>query len=555
MSMSRAAHANRWNHVSMIAAILIVLTMVGGGLIGANSIRIFSELRTTWQKFDTVSEQKISYLTTIHAYLGYSGLAQHMKNYLLHNNERDLSQIDIDLDQSKNAIDSYRLLHINADEATALNALHSLVLKARRQTVKIPQLRAQGLTPAEIDTRIDLNPDAAIAALNQLHWAWRQQAHQTKQAMERTSREGTTMVKLGWIFLPVMATLGAIVFYLFRRLCHQVIAYEREKTALEASERQFRDMAANVPGVVFQWFERTGGERGYLYVSPRCQELYGVSPEELKRDWHALTLHPEDEERYHTTIESAFKKRAEWSFEGRFLTPDGTEKWGRCLSRPVLGAENDEIIFNGVMIDISTQKKMEEDLRVLATTDALTGAKNRRSFLHTADTELVRASRYAAPVSVLMIDLDHFKKVNDTHGHPAGDEVLRHFTTIVNEHLRATDVLGRIGGEEFAVLLPETDATGANSIAERIRLGLTEMVIPWEGQTIQITASVGIATLGQCKTDIHGLLSCADKALYIAKTQGRNQVVIGSPPTDISSPSTRPDVNLSNTKPGSHGAN
>jgi diguanylate cyclase (GGDEF)-like protein/PAS domain S-box-containing protein len=548
----------RWNPISVTAAVLILLTAVGGILIGANAIRLFSDMRATWLHYDTVSEQKVSYLIKIHTYLGYSGMSQHLDDYLLHGDQRLLALIDIDLDQAKNSIDSYRLLDINEDEAQALTTLRALVLKTRQEVLDIPALRDQGLTPEQIDRRINLNPDAAIAALNQLQWAWRQQAEQIQQKMDSASISGIEMVQMGWIFLPIMAVISAIVFWLVNRLCSQVIAYKNEKAALEVSERKFRDMAANVPGVIFQWYERTGGERGYLYVSPRCQELYGVSPDELKKNWNALTLHPDDEKRYLRTIADAFEKREEWSFEGRFLTPGGEEKWGRFLSKPVPMRTNDnEIIFNGVMIDISMQKKMEEDLRVLATTDALTGAKNRRYFLQVAEEELIRAKRYGAPLSVLMMDLDHFKHINDTHGHAGGDEVLRRFVAIAKEHLRATDILGRIGGEEFAILLPETDAAGAFVLAERIRQTVSDTAVCWDGKVIHVSVSQGISCLDRSDDNIHDLVSRADKALYAAKAQGRNCTMAAASPTSSpllgKSPATR--AALAGAKPGRHGTN
>lgn len=551
------AFEGRWKRISIGATLLIVLTAVGGGFIGANTIRVISDMRDTWQQYDSVSEQKVSYLTKIHAYLGYSGMAQHLKDYLLHGDNHIMTWIDIDLDQAKNSIDSYRLLNISADEQGALKDLRALVLKTRAQVKEIPKLRAQGLSPAQIDKRIDLNPDAAVSALNQLHWAWRQQAQETKQVMDQVSNNGSMMVRLGWVFLPVMVAIAFIVYWLVSRLCRQVADYEREKAALEVSERKFRDMAANVPGVVFQWYEHSNGERGYLYVSPRCQELYGVSPEELKRNWNALTLHPEDEQRYRTTIDDAFQRRAEWSFEGRFLMPDGKEKWGRCLSKPVPVNEN-EIIYNGVIIDISIQKKMEEDLRILATTDALTGAFNRRHFLHMAEVELTRASRYGSPMSVLMVDLDHFKTVNDTYGHAGGDAVLRHFVDIVGNHLRNTDVLGRIGGEEFAVLMPETLGAGAQVLAERIRRDLEKAKIEWGEHTICVTASFGVASLGDDDETILDLMARADRGLYTAKGNGRNCVTVDHGQRDKPAQSKRdlePAEKLANTKPGIHGAN
>ena len=544
----------RWKYISAVTAILIALTALGGVLIGANAIRLFDDMRTTWQRYDQVSEQKITYLTQMHQYLGYSGFAQHLKDYLLHGQDHVLTWIDIDLDQAKNAVDSYRLLDINAEEKAALADLRALIVKSRAQILEIPKLRDAGMSPAEIDKQINLNPDAAIAALNQLRWAWRQQAGNTAHILNTTSATGEQLVQFGWIFIPIMALIGLFVFWLVNRLCLQIGAYEREKSALETSERKFRDMAANVPGVIFQWYEKRGGDRGYLYVSPRCQEIYGVSPDELQENWQALSIHPEDKDRYLATVKDASEKRSEWSFEGRFLTPEGEEKWWRGISKPV-PINEEETVFNGVIIDISLQKKMEEELRALATTDGLTGAYNRRHFLYKAATEVPRSQRYNHPLTVLMVDLDHFKQVNDTFGHAGGDEVLKQFVTTVRECLRGPDVLGRIGGEEFALMLPETDLAGALSLAERIRADVQSMNIRWDKRTISVTTSIGIAQLRDNDTDIHDVMARADKALYIAKAKGRNRVITSNGVVSLSPDSAPDQVDLDSTEPGPHGAN
>ncbi|WP_170827042.1 sensor domain-containing diguanylate cyclase [Magnetovibrio blakemorei] len=540
--------ASRWSYISIAAAVLILTTSAGALYIGSSAMGLFGDMRKTWQNFDQVSEIKITYLTQMHRYLGYSGMAQHLNDYLLHGKEHLLDILDIDLDQAKNAVDSYGLLDVNEDEKAALHILRTLIQKSRVQIQDIPKLRERGLSPSEIDKKIDLFPQAATAALDQLRMSWRQQAQITKQTMDDNAMAAEKLVHMSWAFIPVMVLFGITIFWLVNKLCRQVSAYENEKVALEKSERKFRDMAANVPGVIFQWYERSGGERGYLYVSPRCQELYGVSPAELQRNWNALSIHPDDKKRYMKTVDEAFKKRAEWSFEGRFLTPGGEEKWWRGISKPMPG--NDEItVHNGVIIDISLQKKMEEELRSLATLDGLTGAYNRRHFLYKAATEVPRSQRYEHPLTVLMIDLDLFKQVNDTYGHGGGDEVLRRFVEIVRKSLRGPDVLGRIGGEEFALMLPETNIAGAITLAERMRTDLQNTAIPWDKRTIKVTASIGIAMLNKADKDIHDILARADRALYNAKAAGRNCVMYCEEPIELQAQATTERLEFASPTP------
>jgi diguanylate cyclase (GGDEF)-like protein len=159
-----------------------------------------------------------------------------------------------------------------------------------------------------------------------------------------------------------------------------------------------------------------------------------------------------------------------------------------------------------------------------ATTDDLTGLVNRRRFIEALDSEIVRASTFRSPLSVVLGDLDHFKLVNDRFGHQTGDEVLRRFAGLVREHLRDVDVPGRIGGEEFAILLPGTDATGAVAVAERIRRSLRSLRPTPDGSR-PVTASFGVAQLVTGETGDE-LLRRADVALYRAKSEGRNRVTV-----------------------------
>ncbi len=182
--------------------------------------------------------------------------------------------------------------------------------------------------------------------------------------------------------------------------------------------------------------------------------------------------------------------------------------------------------YGAIVRDISKDKQTEDELLRLAATDPLTGAFNRREFTAIAEREALRAVRYSHPLSLLMCDLDHFKKLNDIYGHAAGDRVLQRFTQMCSNTLRNVDIFARWGGEEFVALLPETDVEGAAIIAERLRRQMAEMIVTSGDQNITTTVSIGLSQYRDGEIAIDGPLGRADSAVYEAKKNGRDRISI-----------------------------
>ncbi len=177
-----------------------------------------------------------------------------------------------------------------------------------------------------------------------------------------------------------------------------------------------------------------------------------------------------------------------------------------------------------VIRDISERKQMEAELTRLATTDPLTGVDNRRSFMEKADHEIRRAQRYGVTLAMILMDIDFFKKINDQYGHQAGDIVLQKMAQAVKSALRDSDIFGRIGGEEFAIILIETEQQTALRTAERLRSLIETLNINTVKEAVQITVSIGL-TFFKDGDDISTLSKRSDEALYTAKRNGRNQIV------------------------------
>lgn len=170
-------------------------------------------------------------------------------------------------------------------------------------------------------------------------------------------------------------------------------------------------------------------------------------------------------------------------------------------------------------------QKDRQSLAELATSDELTGLRNRREFLSRLDAEIARSVRYGRPAALLLADLDHFKAINDTHGHPTGDRVLAAVAATIQGCARPADTAARVGGEEFTLLLPETDLPGARAMAERIRKAVeNQTTVSENGEPIRVTISIGIAAFPESARSAPGLIEAADDALYNAKDSGRNCV-------------------------------
>ena len=215
-------------------------------------------------------------------------------------------------------------------------------------------------------------------------------------------------------------------------------------------------------------------------------------------------------------------KVASFQLQQPFFVP-ADQHWFSMKITPVRDAQERLLVSHE---DVTGLKAAELASTILANVDALTGALSRQNFLNLAEQELQRSTRYALPLMVLMMDLDHFKQINDRFGHAAGDAVLQRFVQTVSDVLRESDLLGRVGGEEFAVLLPNTPVEGGRALAQRIIDSVQSSPVWVCHQWVPYTVSIGAGCLGT-ENGFSSLLGVADMALYRAKNAGRNRLEIG----------------------------
>jgi diguanylate cyclase (GGDEF)-like protein/PAS domain S-box-containing protein len=217
-----------------------------------------------------------------------------------------------------------------------------------------------------------------------------------------------------------------------------------------------------------------------------------------------------------------------WSLdEGWRLRSDGSRYWGSCLLAPLHNpgeTQAENRAYSLILRDISDKREAHEEMRRSVSCDHLTGLLNRRAFFDAAEVELHRWKRSPRALALVMIDADHFKQVNDNHGHAAGDAVLRHLAAAMSATFRGQDLIARMGGEEFVVLLPATSLEGAQTVAERLCQQIARQPVDVDGELIPYTVSAGVATMAHDVAGVEGLIKRADEAMYRAKAGGRNRV-------------------------------
>lgn len=213
---------------------------------------------------------------------------------------------------------------------------------------------------------------------------------------------------------------------------------------------------------------------------------------------------------------------------------NGTIVNGERIAAPRMLREHDRIRIGATMLAFEfrdvRELAAEEELRQMAMTDPLTGLYNRGVFDREFQREFDRCRRYGRPFSLILVDLDHFKQINDRYGHMAGDRVLREVSRTLQSTVRETDTVARYGGEEFAVILPETPSDGAELTGERLRVAVSRMALENDGAALPVTASVGVASIDPHHADSAAMLAAADRALYRAKDRGRNRTCVWKPP-------------------------
>ena len=319
-------------------------------------------------------------------------------------------------------------------------------------------------------------------------------------------------------------------------------AHDLIELALRESEARYRGLFDDVPVALY----RTTTTGQFLDANPAMIRMMGYPDLTILLSTNAAELYANADDRSRW---QALMKQNETvkDFEFQARRYDGSPIWVKNTARAIMDGKGHVLWYEGSLEDITFRKQaqealaqaneglkarlteigiLQEQLRERAIRDPLTNLFNRRNLEETLDQELAKADRKAYPVSLLMMDIDHFKYINDTYGHKAGDQALQSLADLIRSHIRRSDIACRFGGDEFVIVMPETSFRSAYDRAEDFRQGVQSLQLADIGMSGNLTVSIGIATYPDHGATKEDLLRAADQAMYLAKAQGRNRVVV-----------------------------
>ncbi|BCS88257.1 diguanylate cyclase [Pseudodesulfovibrio sediminis] len=336
-----------------------------------------------------------------------------------------------------------------------------------------------------------------------------------------------------WVNFPTLGKRFMAVFYHPVSIEEGIIEFvsieARDMTDLKTKEEALReaaerlDLATDAGNIgIWEWDLLDDD----TIWDNKMHELYKVTPGEFDSIYDAwrTRLHEEDLPEIERELADCIAEKKRFDTEFRIVWPDGSVRFIRAAASLRINEDGVPFSMTGVNWDVTDRRTMEIELRRLASTDPLTGASNRRHFMDRLQAEFERCKRYSTPMVLLSIDIDHFKKINDSFGHPDGDEVLKDLVQRCKATLRTTDVFGRVGGEEFLAALTQTSNIAGERTAERLRSIIESNPVSVHGNQIPYTISIGLTGILDEDSSIEPLLKRADEALYKAKNNGRNRV-------------------------------
>ncbi|MGB0682137.1 MAG: diguanylate cyclase [Magnetovibrionaceae bacterium] len=552
--------ARKLRVLAISAGLLLALAIIGVLTAVLHARDQIDASHKRFAAFEDLNHEKHDLLADLQSAVGYGGLIHNFKNFVLRQDSETQDRLERDFDTVAALITQYGTLSLSTPERDALDVVQQ-TFQAYRERANIAEtLMANNAPITEIDRAIEVDDQQTIEAFQVMHAELDQQGLAQESILADAISEGLTEISYSLLTIPVMVGAAFVILFLMRRMKHKMDRLQQEEQRLKATEARFANLVeGSLQGILVhrdlkpifanQAFARMMGfeSAAEVLALEDISVLFGRAQGE---EFKALHKHlqsgdiPSWECRSQANhadgraiwVEEVLRT-VDWdgvpAVQGAYL--DITE---RVESESTMEIERDRVEENAVELvrmaeDLDVALKLSEErqreLHRLSISDPLTGVYNRRYFMECGDDEQARLKRTPGQMlAIAMLDIDHFKNINDTHGHAAGDDALRAFSSACLETLREIDVFGRLGGEEFAVILPNSNREGAEIACERLREAASKIVVEGPNGPFGFTVSIGLCLDDTGDSSFEALLGTADEALYEAKEGGRNRVVLAS---------------------------
>jgi diguanylate cyclase (GGDEF)-like protein len=294
----------------------------------------------------------------------------------------------------------------------------------------------------------------------------------------------------------------------------------------QEAQQQLTNLAASVPGILFSFVIESTDVVRFTYISQRSYDYLGREPEAIEANSSVFfdAIHESDVTEVYDAIHRSYESISETSCQFRIVMDD-SECWFQASAKPIRDPHGN-LVWHGMVPYIDEQKKLDQKLASLAVTDELTGLFNRRYMAQVLNDAIELYQRYQTTFSLISLDLDYFKQINDSHGHGVGDRVLVKIGELMKNRVRATDIVSRMGGEEFLVLLPNTPEHAAIEVAELLRQAVRQTELSNDqNSAFIVTVSGGVVEMTDDISSAEDLLKRSDRLLYEAKERGRDRIL------------------------------
>ncbi len=477
-----------------------------------------TQVQELWTGHYQVALKREEQLNVLRKSFGYGGFIHYFKNYLLRQDPNYIPAIDRSLVVAESSIENLHSILDSDAHQNALQELSLVVLQYKKNYALLRQLMESEpkLSITELDQRVRVDDTPAYVALQTLASSFATDLESVKGETEKQLKRAHNRLQIYQFLVMPIIYLAAIICMVY------LLRTNKANTKLRAILASTPDALVVIDemGRIQEFNDNALTMFGYSAAAFRKLCIDDLVPEGSARHHRSLR---------NQYIDSAIKPGLQ---KGRFNDVMGVSRNKKEFSAKTIKGElipvevelsafyeGNHLRILAVVKNLTQKKKLE----VAANTDVLTGLANRRSAEAMLNKELTRAKRYRRDLAVIMLDLDHFKRINDTHGHKVGDDALVAVAQVLKRHVRSSDMAARYGGEEFILIYPETDLDSVFTIAESIRYDVEALKVP---PIEKITASMGVSVYrgddGINTIDL--LLQQADSALYEAKENGRNQV-------------------------------